>query len=91
MGFRVWGSMALVVPLPTRANELDDAFLVLDAGKTEVTLHGWMDGKKCGGEPLLELVVEVKAGASILAVVFTPDAGKTLASAQFPMVLQPGH
>ncbi len=56
-----------------------------------MTLHGWMDGKKCGGEPLLELVVEVKAGASILAVVFTPDAGKTLASAQFPMVLQPGH
>jgi hypothetical protein len=56
-------------------------------GKVTMTLHGWMERDKCGATAMHTIEVDVKADTATLVLVYTPDAGKTLASAQIPMAV----
>ncbi len=60
---------------------------IFDPGKVKMTLHGWMEKDKCGAPAMLTTEVDVKPDSGTLVVIYTPDAGKTLASAQFPMAV----
>ena len=60
---------------------------LVDPGKVTISLHGWMESDKCAATAVLTTEVEVNADTATLVVVYTPDAGKTITSAQFPMAV----
>ncbi|MBT8491651.1 MAG: hypothetical protein KJO07_01215 [Deltaproteobacteria bacterium] len=53
------------------------AYLELAPGKNKMTLHKWPARVTCESEPVFEFEIEVKADASTLVFLYTPD-GKTL-------------
>ena len=61
--------------------------LVAPGKVVTLTLHGWMAKDKCGAPAMHTVEVDAKADTATLVLVYTPDAGKTLVSSQFPMAV----